>query len=312
MLESCFLVSANLVLMAGMVFSSGGFTRGSTGYTLMTIAVAATILGSTGVFLVLLIFEIYRSVKFAHAHVLARQAEEEAVEEALRGRRRRSTVTGADGVARRPSTTANFLRSGSSLARRFSLAPTGGPSGSAANSQPGAESADMHGGMEAVEPTTCAGSGVPNPPTARRRASVTAQQHRGTSLLTLGSSEWTANPLKGLGCGDELGPPEAAQPSRPKGAPGEVVTLPWRSSPPPARPGQPSGAAGELKPQGPLRVPPPPPGPPRRPDAVAATPAAAALVPGRPVARSARVQAMTSSRFRLADPGQHSAPAIQP
>jgi hypothetical protein len=89
LLESCFLVSAVLVLMAGMVFSADGFTRGSTGYTLLTVLVSGVIIVATATFALLLAFEVYRSVKYAEAHALARRVEEEAVEEALLGRWRR-------------------------------------------------------------------------------------------------------------------------------------------------------------------------------------------------------------------------------
>ncbi len=101
LLESCFLVSAALVLMAGMVFSADGFTPGSPGYALLTIFVAGTIIGATTAFALLLSFEIYRSVKYAETHVLARRVEEEAVEEALLGRwrRRSSAAPAADGGA---------------------------------------------------------------------------------------------------------------------------------------------------------------------------------------------------------------------
>jgi hypothetical protein len=305
MLESCFLVSANLVLMAGMVFSSGGFTRGTTGYTLMTIAVAVTIIGATGAFLALLTFEVYRSVKFAQAHVLARRVEEEAVEEALRGRRRRSTLlagTGADGAARRPSTTASLMRRGSSLARRFSLTPGVPGEPSAGDGSPSVvgrwdSAAGMHSSAVAA---AGAGAVVSDPPVARRRASVSAQ---------LGAS-----PLHGAGRGDcasdssenAVSPVlEAPRPSEPRDTPVDAAAVPPLSPPPPGHAS--SGVAGgsAQQPQGSTRVPPPPPGQPRRPDEAAAV---AALAVGRPVARSARVQAMTSSRLRLvphAGPGHH-------
>jgi hypothetical protein len=47
---------------------------------LLNIVAAAGIVGSTLVFMSLLVFEIYRSIKFARVHDVARQVEEEAVE----------------------------------------------------------------------------------------------------------------------------------------------------------------------------------------------------------------------------------------
>ncbi len=116
MQESAFLVTSACVLMTGMVFASKGFqpgvcayvrvgwgdwgTRslrappsraccrvacasahaGTIGYVLLNIVAAAGIVGSTLVFMSLLVFEIYRSIKFARVHDVARQVEEEAVE----------------------------------------------------------------------------------------------------------------------------------------------------------------------------------------------------------------------------------------
>jgi hypothetical protein len=123
LLEGCFLVSAVLILVAGMVFTSGGFPPGSTGYRLLSIVVALTIIVATLAFLLLLGFEIYRSLKLSEAHGLARRVEEEAVEEALLGRRRRSTVAGL-GVRgrRRSSVFGGDLQREASLARRVGLA----------------------------------------------------------------------------------------------------------------------------------------------------------------------------------------------
>jgi hypothetical protein len=53
---------------------------GTIGYVLLNIVAAAGIVGSTLVFMSLLVFEIYRSIKFARVHDVARQVEEEAVE----------------------------------------------------------------------------------------------------------------------------------------------------------------------------------------------------------------------------------------
>jgi hypothetical protein len=146
LLESCFLVSASLVLMAGMVFSADGFTRGSTGYNLLTVLVAGVIIVATSSFAALLAFEVYRSVKFAEAHALARRVEEEALEEAVLGKWRRRTPTAGAGAGasagssprRRSSIMAALARGSGSFGRRVSAAvgvspasPDTGPEGAA-------------------------------------------------------------------------------------------------------------------------------------------------------------------------------------
>jgi hypothetical protein len=83
-LECAFLITSVMVLMTGMFFASHGFPVGSVGYLLLNIVAAAFIVGSTLVFLLLLGFEVYRSIKFAAVHEVARQVEEEAVEVCLR------------------------------------------------------------------------------------------------------------------------------------------------------------------------------------------------------------------------------------
>jgi hypothetical protein len=88
LLEGCFLVTSTLILTAGMVFSSDGFHPGSVGYNLLSAVVAATIVGATAWFVLLLGCEIGRSIVFAAAHALQRRTEEEALEVALRGNRR--------------------------------------------------------------------------------------------------------------------------------------------------------------------------------------------------------------------------------
>jgi hypothetical protein len=126
LLEGCFLASAVVILVAGMVFTSGGFAPGTTGYNLLSIALALTIIVATLAFMMLLGFEIYRSVKLSEAHVLARRVEEEAVEQALLSRRRRSTVVGSGpgpgpGGRRRSSVFGGDLQREASLARRFDM-----------------------------------------------------------------------------------------------------------------------------------------------------------------------------------------------
>ncbi len=130
LLESCFLVSAVLVLVAGMVFSADGFSRGSTGYDPLTALVSGILIVATATFAVLLAFEVYRSVKFAEAHALARQLEEEAMEEAVLGRWHRRAVAagsvGGGGVRWRASI-AGALRRDSVHGRRLSAAFAGSP-----------------------------------------------------------------------------------------------------------------------------------------------------------------------------------------
>jgi hypothetical protein len=137
LLESCFLVSAALVLMAGMVFSADGFTPGSTGYNLLTALVSATIVIATATFTVLLAFEVYRSVKYAEAHALARQVEKEAVEEALLGRRHRRGKAGG-GTRRRSSIVEALRRGGRRLSGglgRATMAPSPTRDGTVSSSE---------------------------------------------------------------------------------------------------------------------------------------------------------------------------------
>ena len=74
-LESAFLVAAMLVLMAGMVFISGGFAAGSAGYTVLTWVVAAVIVLSTCGFVALVVFEVYKSIAHHKRHLAERVAE---------------------------------------------------------------------------------------------------------------------------------------------------------------------------------------------------------------------------------------------
>jgi hypothetical protein len=61
--------------MAGLVFLSDGFKRGSVGYDLMTISVALIVLLSTATFLSFVVFEVFRSIRFAQLHRESRDAE---------------------------------------------------------------------------------------------------------------------------------------------------------------------------------------------------------------------------------------------
>jgi hypothetical protein len=117
-----------------MVFTSGGFPPGTTGYNLLAFAVALIVITATLAFMLLLGFEIFRSVKFAEVHVLARRVEEEVVEEVLLSRRRRSTAAGmglgpvspARTARRRSSVFSGNLQWEANLAQRLDMA-LGGP-----------------------------------------------------------------------------------------------------------------------------------------------------------------------------------------
>lgn len=127
-LESAFLLSSSMVLVLGMVFASQGFPQGSMSYNALVVLTAALVVGSAGAFIVLLVFEVFRSVKFAAIHNLARLAEEDAVEAALLERfsRRRSTTPSGSSVdyvsPRRSSNLSqgSLRTTGSQVARRRS------------------------------------------------------------------------------------------------------------------------------------------------------------------------------------------------
>lgn len=98
--ESAFLVTSVLVLELGMVFSSRGFPPGTVGYVLLNIITAAIILGSAASFIILLAFEVYRSIKLAVAYEQARKVEMAMEEERLlqksrSGRRRKQALKSA-------------------------------------------------------------------------------------------------------------------------------------------------------------------------------------------------------------------------
>jgi hypothetical protein len=56
-------VASVLVLVMGMVFASQSFRADTASFVLLNIATAAVIIGSTGSFVVLLVFEVYRSIR---------------------------------------------------------------------------------------------------------------------------------------------------------------------------------------------------------------------------------------------------------
>jgi hypothetical protein len=68
--ESAYLVTSVVVLLLGMVFSSKGFPPGTTGYVILNIITAMAIVGSVGVLLFLLCFEVYRSIKVSFLNLM--------------------------------------------------------------------------------------------------------------------------------------------------------------------------------------------------------------------------------------------------
>ena len=88
--------------MLGMVFTSQGFPAGSVGYGVLTAVAVLIILVSTAVFMCLLVFEVYRSLKFSALNDAARQLEVDQIEESMK-LRRRSTMTGTQSNGRRDS-----------------------------------------------------------------------------------------------------------------------------------------------------------------------------------------------------------------
>lgn len=64
-MESAFLISGSFILILGMVFTSKGFHEGTLSYNLLTSITALIIIGSTLSFSFLLLFEVYRSIKFS-------------------------------------------------------------------------------------------------------------------------------------------------------------------------------------------------------------------------------------------------------
>ncbi len=83
-LESTFLISGMLVLLAGLVFNGGGFRVGSAPHHLLTAAVASIVIGATVTFVVLIAVELYKSFRDADLHAALRAAEAASVESALR------------------------------------------------------------------------------------------------------------------------------------------------------------------------------------------------------------------------------------
>ena len=72
-----------LILMAGMVFLSKGFSPGSVGASLLTLLVAAIVVFATVAFVAFVGFEVFRSIKYAKLHEHTRRAEADRVERTM-------------------------------------------------------------------------------------------------------------------------------------------------------------------------------------------------------------------------------------
>lgn len=79
-LESTFVLTAMLVLLGGMVFNSTAFSKGSVGYVFMTVVVVIIIIGTVLSFVALILFEVYRAIRYANVHAAAREMESAATE----------------------------------------------------------------------------------------------------------------------------------------------------------------------------------------------------------------------------------------
>ena len=128
-LETAFLMAAIVILILGMVFTSQGFPAGSVGYDILTAIAIIIITTSSGVFASLLVFEVYRSLKFSALNDMARQLEVDMVEQAMAQSRRRDSANGGakgrKGTGRRqpdrgPSRRSSIVDGLGAIRRRFS------------------------------------------------------------------------------------------------------------------------------------------------------------------------------------------------
>jgi hypothetical protein len=83
-LESAFIICSVVILMSGLVFSSGAFTPGTFGYYVLEVLVCLIVGGSSVSFSSLVAMEVYRSFKNSHLHDASRRAEIDAMEQVLR------------------------------------------------------------------------------------------------------------------------------------------------------------------------------------------------------------------------------------
>ena len=76
-------VSQVMILMSGMVFLSKGFATGSSSYNALTGLVSIIVIVSMAMFISFVVFEVYRSIKYAKVHEKARAAEADRIEKEL-------------------------------------------------------------------------------------------------------------------------------------------------------------------------------------------------------------------------------------
>ena len=186
-LETAFLIASIVILILGMVFTSQGFTPGSTGYNILTAVAVVIIVTSTSVFVSLLTFEVYRSLKFSELNDVARQLEVDHIEQALIQSRSRGRAKAGDDSTRGTRHRDSPSRRRSSLMakvdvvrRRFSrLKPDsdGGrypvvPSADADRDVAGAAGSDGHGDAPSRRRPSRGGDGGGNSRAARRKSSV--------------------------------------------------------------------------------------------------------------------------------------------
>jgi hypothetical protein len=140
-LESTFLISAELILLSGMVFYSRGFAKGSVGYVLLTVVVAVLIVSCSVTFATLVVAEVYRSFRDAAQHEALRQLEVERNEHAM-------------------------LQKQSTARQRGGKAGGGGGGGGGDGGGGGGGGGDGSGDNEGASPTivarNCEGAGVPS------------------------------------------------------------------------------------------------------------------------------------------------------
>jgi hypothetical protein len=163
-LESTYLISGMVVLLAGLVFNGGGFRVGSVPYQMLTVVVAAVVVGATVAFVILLAVELYKSFRDADIHAALRAEEAAFIETSLRtGMRSKQRDggghVGGDEPAVRPSSAAR-------VSDCDSIAVGGGGGGgcdaaaaAAAAAATAADSAGGGGGGAAAGGAQAAGAG---------------------------------------------------------------------------------------------------------------------------------------------------------
>jgi hypothetical protein len=79
-LESVFVKTAMFVLLSGMVFNSTAFAPGGVLYIVMTVIVCGIIICTVIAFVALIVFEVYRAIRYSNLHAVARSMESAAIE----------------------------------------------------------------------------------------------------------------------------------------------------------------------------------------------------------------------------------------